>query len=677
MKPNNQRIFFLSSIVLMGTVAFLFGVEFRIFGTQFFTTGLHYDIRLDILFASLLVLIGMLIYRVVKNNTGFSFKGLVEKHRNKFLVLTLLLVSGIGTSGGFKANYPRVWNTALFGTKADGVTDDTNGFQNTLTACANAGGGKVYLLNGQYLIGGAIQTSITYGSTTLDANAQIAIPWDTAAAGIVTIEIEGESPASPSNISISSPFSTGTFADMGVTLYSTYTGTRSSTNKGTAIIGSGALTNGFNLNTVNIKNINFKVKNNPNGAGPEIGGFNGKNLIGFNADYCAYYPDTYANNYTLPTREISGFETPETGGGASYRMTNLSVCGLKWGFIFGEHVSGDQISAVECYYGYGIKPGGHASTFERLNTYWCTNGINWYQFGANETSVQVFNIDEYDIEFGVGNTGKYFNTVKTLVDSTNKFQADIHYAVITQGIGLNNASWAITGGSGVNASAIGTTSITKNATGDQGYAFTNTSSTGFSHLQLVGDASQTEILHRNSATSNPNTSEWYTNGVGGILAYVDANGPYVISTNGSERFRISGAGLLTPGATVSQDFGSSSLAWRDIYFSHTIGESAMGSSNSLGTNVTSSTATGSDADFKLVIVTSGNVSGTIADMTFGRTWGTTPNCIIAAANSTTGTKVFAGGGAYIAGTATSSSNFEVTGNITGAGTYTFQCHCGQ
>jgi hypothetical protein len=64
-------------------------------------------------------------------------------------------------------------------------------------------------------------------------------------------------------------------------------------------------------------------------------------------------------------------------------------------------------------------------------------------------------------------------------------------------------------------------------------------------------------------------------------------------------------------------------------------------------------------------------------MTFGRTWIATPHCVIMPADATSGPKVFAGGGAYIAGTATSTSNFEVTGNITGAGTYVFNCHCGQ
>lgn len=451
---GNQGVFFIASIFLMAVAAFMLGSESRIFGARYFFTGVRYDVRLDVLLVSLIALSGILLYRVIKNNAGISFTdgSFFQKHLNKLLVLSLVLISGTNFTGGFKSNYPRVWNTALFGTKADGVTDDTQAIQATTNACANAGGGEVYLLNGVYNIAGAIQTNIG----GIDMNCQIYIPITSTNLSAITINFVGESSASPGNM-VQSPFGSTGVPNMGVTLYSSYTGTRSTTNKGTAIIGTSENSPGaFNSSSFTLEKINFKAKFNPNGAGPEIGGANGKNALGFSVYNCTYTLDTSASAFLLPTRDISGFETPENNGGASYVASNTSVAGTKWGFIFGEHVSGNQVSAFECYYGFGIKPGNHASTFQRLNAYWCTYGINWYQFGASPTTIQPFTISEYDVEFGVGNAGKYYNTVYTLVDSTNKFQANINYTVITQSVGINNANWLTNGGSGVRAMPIGT-----------------------------------------------------------------------------------------------------------------------------------------------------------------------------------------------------------------------------
>ena len=186
---------------------------------------------------------------------------------------------------------------------------------------------------------------------------------------------------------------------------------RNSGNRFRRFVGSG-----LNFSSFTLENINFKVKANPNGAGPEIGGGNGKNCLGFSAWNCDYTLDTLAPAFVIPTRDISGFETPETGLGASYIMSNISVAGTKWGYVFGEHVSGNQVSAAECYYAVGMKPGGHSSTFQRLLVQWCTYGITYYPYGANPTPIAVFNVLEYDMEYGTGNTGKFYNTIYAVND---------------------------------------------------------------------------------------------------------------------------------------------------------------------------------------------------------------------------------------------------------------------
>lgn len=129
-----------------------------------------------------------------------------------------------------------------------------------------------------------------------------------------------------------------------------------------------------------------------------------------------------------------------------------------------------------------------------------------------------------------------------------------------------------------------------------------------------------------------------------------------------------------PVSNVGLDLGSASLAWRDVYFSHPVGKSAIGVSSGLGTNVSSLTPSGNDAHFSFSIVTSGNVSGTLGLIAFGRSWGATPICTISIANAATGAAVTGG---YYGINATSVSSMTVVGSLTGAGTYVFNCHCGQ
>lgn len=134
------------------------------------------------------------------------------------------------------------------------------------------------------------------------------------------------------------------------------------------------------------------------------------------------------------------------------------------------------------------------------------------------------------------------------------------------------------------------------------------------------------------------------------------------------------AGVAAPEANVTRDLGTSSFAWRDLYLSHPIGKSTIGGTSGLGTNVTSLTPSGNDAHFSLTVVTSGNVTGTVGLVAFGRTWGATPKCRISVADAATGAAVTAG---YFALNATNTSSMTMAASLTGAGTYVFNCDCGQ
>lgn len=348
--------------------------------------------------------------------------------------------------------YKRVFSVIDYGADPTGATDATSAIQNTFLAAYAAGNSTVRWPIGKYRIDGPVRS---------DCHCQIYIPADSNNANQRTLTLEGEGSLSPGNLNLTSPFGTGLYTGKGVILYSTYSGEDAASHPGTAIIGSvSPSTSYYSTTQVSVKHLMFMTKNNPNGGGPEIGGFSGRYLIGMTLEDCHYQPDTAGNSLSHIDREISGFEFPDNDLGANYYCINSSASGVRWGFVGGEHIAGDGVIASQCWTGFGVKIAFHSSHFGRIGSFWNVNAMGWYYptTGNAQGAVNAyFNVDELDIEFGQGNTGKYYNSVFGIDDSLNKFKANINYLSVTQGIGVDNSTWAMNGGTGVIAVPIGTT----------------------------------------------------------------------------------------------------------------------------------------------------------------------------------------------------------------------------
>jgi hypothetical protein len=131
----------------------------------------------------------------------------------------------------------------------------------------------------------------------------------------------------------------------------------------------------------------------------------------------------------------------------------------------------------------------------------------------------------------------------------------------------------------------------------------NTNSAGQAGFQAVNDLGNgVSFRIRGSAAGAAYGS--YVNNSGLIYSplpfgiMVDAANDFWIATGSGapapERFRISSTGLVTPGATVAQDFGSASLLWRDIYIRGIVGviTNSNAQTGSVGEYVTSLVAIG-------------------------------------------------------------------------------------
>lgn len=410
--------------------------------------------------------------------------------------------------------YGRIFNVVDYGADPTGVADATASIQATVNIAAASGNSTVWFPRGKYLIAGPVLSG---------CNCQIQIPPDSIARNLINVNFEGEGQISPSNGNLQTPFANVVIGTMGVTLYSTYAGTASTTTAGTAIFGSvSPSTTFFNVNTASFHHLFLMMKYNPNGSGPEIGGICGKYLIGLVADDIAVGPDTSGNSFVTPTRNVSGIETPENSGGATYPIYNCSVFGMRWGFIFGEHVVGNALSAAECWYGYGIKTAYHGSEYPRIGSFWNVNAVAWYPFASHtgDAANCWFIIHELDIEYGTGNAG-YWNSVYSVNDSLNVFKGNINYISVTQSVGNDNSTYAVNGATGVISTALGSSPVSAAAGSDTYLQYNNSGSLGASANYVIDKSNP--VITVGGGTPLFNINAVGASSAGGTFGYYGRN----------------------------------------------------------------------------------------------------------------------------------------------------------
>ena len=335
-------------------------------------------------------------------------------------------------------------------------------------------------------------------------------------------------------------------------------------------------------------------------------------------------------------------------------------------------------------------------------SYFIINGLDaevyksgpWYTTTdiVNDSAVTGRGEIHYDLaQSGVGNTGVTQNLFnKQNGDSIQCYNIGkpITVGLTSTYIGYGSGSSLVTGDAGATYAGNGAASFTRtsgtNGTLNLTLTNQNTGTSSYERVLMNGDVNGTFFGNLNTGYTTYGaltalSGAFYTANSKAEIFVDNATTPKLNIALGSANTGVYefNATSLNPLVTVTNDLGTSSLAWRDLYFSHTISESAIGVASSLGSNVTSITNSGSDENFQMVMVTSGNVAGTMGFIAFGRTWIARPHCIISAADAVTGGAIYGVATSYAAFNATSASSATFTASIIGAGTYTFNCNCGQ
>jgi len=364
-------------------------------------------------------------------------------YSNSTGILNVPQYSGGSGGGSVKAYAPNLisndsiyqrFNVTAYGAIPDDTLSDQFAIQAAINAAYLAGGGEVFLPNGVYYIKDTLVTGAYFsgGIRFGTSNSQLYIPSNqTPFTGhpIVNIQFVGESaPNMFFSRLVSYPINRS-----GAVLYSTITGSGTEPSILGAAGDSWAYGN-INDAQVSIRNINFRVKANISAIGPTMSGVNlGKiSSTGF-LENILCDTDTSGIYSVYPTASTFGVKLPNANNSAFIPISNCVVTGYKYGYIFSEHATGNNLAAGVCEYGFKFTNAPHSIYFGRLLSQW-----NKYSIDGNQSS--YIKIDELDIETDTVSTSWTKNRYH-IYDSTNQLKGDVAYHNVDRGTGVSSSTF--------------------------------------------------------------------------------------------------------------------------------------------------------------------------------------------------------------------------------------------
>ena len=442
----------------------------------------------------------------------------------------------------------------------DGI-DDTGPIQAAINAAGTAGAGEVIFPVGIYDIDGAINA--TY-------NSQLYIPHPASVTARGSITLKGEAAnfiATPGGLLLAAGTQTPTNGVILRSRLSTFT------TAGQAVIGTNLNTGVPNTNTLVIEDINIQVKNNPSGTGPVVGGISWKNGMNFQFNRVSAYIDTSGWYSTYPANDVSGIETPDGGYGEMYNINQCAVGGFRNGFKVGEHIMGNTMSAMVCYYALFIKDAAHPLTIPRMISQWCAYDIYVAAAWANISNINL--MSEWQ------QASKWYDAIATIKDTANIATGSIHYSIVPAGTpNIDNTKFIKTGGSNINtyANSIGLPqlALSNNFTVPQtittttgtvsSLTVTNTSATmpsaisvstsGVSGLDITSSHGTSSTIYNRTSNSASQSAFYLLNdraafdSYGGQLYGSSANGNSLFGLGRADRYMIFADGANNQGMVI-------------------------------------------------------------------------------------------------------------------------------
>ena len=358
-----------------------------------------------------------------------------------------------------KAYSELVYNVKDFGVKGDGVTDDTQSIQAVLDYVMDHGGGTIYFPKGLYRLA-TIQERYR-------VKAHLIIKPKSSASGVrdyVMVRIMGENcvvtPCSYANHTSedkAAVWSNGTvlFSD---TMGELYTDTKELPTSILAV-GTGANLYSMNQAVVRIQDIAFQAKA-EEGKYPRLSGLNMAYAATVYTDNVLIYSSSRNVTLTSPSRDghySAGFIGPRLWCNPEQELRNTYVkSAFRYGFIFSEHMNGNNLSVWDCENAYVFSKMDHSCWFGRIHAQNCKNIITSLDldFAGHTVGESFLKIEQAGIEINNGQVPEDFNYQDFIVDPGNRLYGSLFYHIVKSNVGADNHYYASVGSANMKVSPL-------------------------------------------------------------------------------------------------------------------------------------------------------------------------------------------------------------------------------
>lgn len=367
----------------------------------------------------------------------------------------IIAIKGAGTGGGYHVtsiesiNNPtslEMVDPAVTTVASNAIyfygTDDTTAIQDTINAAYAAGGGKVYVPKGIYVINGALQNNV--GVDSIDYNSQLWIPavdGGTTDYFKPTIEIEGEMSPNLRN-SGTAPSNTHITDNSGAVLRSTIQG---SGTRPCVICNRGASTYSLERSWTNVKVSNIHINLLPNSSNKlTMGGIDCYHSKIANFEYVVIDPwgIVFKDSAKPDTIDVVGIALPKLYCEHQNTIIKCNVACMTSAYTMSDHGSLYDSTAWACTNAVKVIDAQQTCTIHHLIEHSCINTITV----ANDTGSDSCQIRATMLQSERIATGWYQN-VYTINDPSNIAKGTIEFNIVEWGVGHNQLLFTKNGGS--------------------------------------------------------------------------------------------------------------------------------------------------------------------------------------------------------------------------------------
>ncbi len=344
-----------------------------------------------------------------------------------------------------------VYNVRDYGVKGDSITDDAPAIQALLDYVMDHGGGTIFFPRGQYRLATIYENH--------NVKAHLIVKPKSSPSGVrdyVMIRLSGEnSVVTPCAYASHTSEDRATVWSNGTVLFSDVLGELQTDPSLTPVsllaVGSGANIYSLNQAVVRIQDLAFRAKAEEGGF-PRLSGLNMAYAATVYTDNVLVYSSVRNMALTSPSAAghySAGFIAPRLWCNPEQELRNTYVkSAFRYGFIFSEHMNGNNLSVWNCDDAYVFGKMDHSCWFGRIHAQNCADILVSLDtdFAGHVRGTSFLRIEQVGIEVNSGQKPVDFNYRTFVLDPDNLLYGSFDYHIVKSNVGADNSYFKADGG---------------------------------------------------------------------------------------------------------------------------------------------------------------------------------------------------------------------------------------